>query len=123
MSNPSEELNPSRIQAIPSVRLIQHLEDIDSRSASISASTDIETAMGVALPDDVVAVDVIVDTANPSNNLRYNPDGAATAANGGIPTGSSFTIWGDKTKLDKVRFFATMSLSVSFIMRRPIPLS
>lgn len=93
---------------------VEHLKDASSTAVSVSTSSStLETLLGVALPDAVLAVTLVVG----DEDIRYNPAGTASAANSLLP--SVFTIWGTKAVLDTAEFYSASTIAMGVIVHVP----
>jgi len=93
---------------------VEFLKDSASYSVSVStSSSDLETLIGEALPDNVLGVTVVVGT----ETIHYNPAGTASASNSHLP--AVFTIWGTKAVLDLAEFYAASGVEMGVIVHVP----
>ena len=98
-------------QVATKVSSIEMLKDSSCTKTTVgTTSKDLETLLGVALPDSVQAVTLVTG----SLAVRYNPAAAADANDGLIPT--VFTIWGQKATLDTAEFYAAADTEMSVIV-------
>lgn len=91
------------------VRMVDGYFDRLSVKSSVEASTTLAVAIGSTLATTDVGVTIVSD-----GTVQYNPDGAATASSGFLPT--VYTVHGGKSRLDLVQLFAAAATDVSFIV-------
>ena len=105
----SSEIQYSARQAKP-VLPVEALEDYLGRNPSLSGSKSL-TELGITLHDNVEAI-----TINPSGDVYYTPDGGtASTSNFPLATNQAYTIYGSRTKLEKVRLYAASATTIGII--------
>ncbi len=93
---------------------VEYLKDTSSTAVNVgTTSATFATLLSAALPDDVLGVTLVVG----DEEIRYNPAGAASAANSLLP--SVFTIWGTKAVLDLAQFYSASTIAMGVIVHVP----
>ncbi len=90
-------------------------EESATYTKNISTSASLEAIIGAALPAKVCGVELVSHSTN-TNDIHWNPGGAATSANGFIEPGTGRVFLGDKTTLDKIRLYAAGASSASIVV-------
>jgi len=92
-------------------RMIDGYRDRLSLLKPVQATETFAEILEEAIESTDVGVTIVSD-----GNLHYNPVGAATSANGKLPT--VYTMQGGKTRLDLAEFYSASAQDVSFIVFR-----
>jgi len=109
--NQNESINDLNVHRVSAV---EYTKDASAEEVTVTTSTQtLEELLGVALPDDVLAVTLVPLT----NAIRYNPAGAADATNSLLP--SVYTLYGTKTVLDVTELYAGSNLTMGVIVHVP----
>ena len=116
------EQNPDDMGQVPARKVIEHKEDVLSDLASVTNSSQtIADMLSVVIAANVSEITLVVDP-DATEPVHYNPNGAATAANGKLHPGQAYPLFGDKTKLDTAQFFAvTGPVEMSVFFHANIP--
>ncbi len=118
----SIEQSPGDLGNLAGVKVIEHKRDAISKDVSVTGgSKTLATLLGVALPAAVSEVTIIVDAAA-VGKIHYDPLTTATTANGGFQAGQSYSLFGDKARLDLAEFLPSAgSITMSVIVHENIP--